>query len=147
MRPIVLWISRHRPLPVQERALQRKIGLYHLVQIDRPLSTADEAVELARFYKADYVVPVLPLSFIVRLVEASKHENFTILRAEMEVVDTCKECEGFNTEDGPVCEKYDEETDVIMRSKDFSSGETIYRHFRFLEFKKLVDIKIEVEDW
>lgn len=128
---IVLWMSRHDPLPVQINYLKNKIGDFELVKYSKPLSTAEEAVKIIKQYNADYVIPVLPLSFIARLVEVSKREGFTILRAEMELVHNC--------ETKP-CSQFDEYTDTIVESKDLSTGETIYRHFRFKEFKILKDI-------
>jgi len=82
----VLWFSRHPVLPVQRRVLEEKLGDVEIIVHDRPISTAERAVELVKMYRADYVVPVLPLSFTVRLVERAKGEGFTVLYSEMEHV-------------------------------------------------------------
>jgi len=132
----VLWISRHRPLPAQLSALSDKLGPFELIRHSEPLSTANDAVKIIKEHNANYVVPVLPLSFITLLVQATKRENFVVLRAEMENLHNCVE---------HPCPDYNPETDTIMQSKDFTSGETIHRHFRFREFVVLKDIQIITE--
>jgi len=137
-RPVVLWISRHRPVPAQLEALMNKLGPFELVLHVEPLSTAEDAVRLAEEKKADYIVPVLPLSFIARLVEEAKKRGFTVLRAEMDLIHTCA---------SDLCPDFDERTDVIMRSRDLQTGEEIRRHYRFREFVKLKAVEIVTEKW
>jgi len=137
-KPVILWISRHKPLPAQLDVLWDKLGDYELITHEKPLSTAEDAVKLAREVGADYVIPVLPMSFIVRLVEVSKKERFKVLRAEMENIHNCT--------DYP-CPDYNEYMDTIMESRDFNTGQRIYRHFRFKKFVILKDILIVTEDF
>lgn len=139
----VLWLSRHKPLPSQIAYLKQKLGDFNLVQHSQPISTADQAVQLIKKHNAQYVVPVLPLSFIAHLVTASAREGFTVLRAEMENIHNCSPYTGYPNS----CPDYNPDTDTIMQSKDFSTGETIYRHFRFREFRKLKAIEIVTEPW
>jgi len=134
--PIILWLSRHEPLPAQIQSLQQKLSNYMLIQYPHPLSTAQSAVKIIQQFQADYVIPVLPLSFIVHSVQESKKHGFVILRAEMENIHNC------STES---CPEYIKHTDTIMQSKDMQTGEIIYRHFRFREFVKLTDIIIKTE--
>jgi len=63
----VLWISRHEPLPAQLRALREKLGKFMLIQHEEALPTASHAVALVRRHKADVVVAVLPLTFMMYL--------------------------------------------------------------------------------
>ena len=133
---VVLWISRHRPLKSQLFYLKQKLGDFKLVIHDKPLSTAENAIELAKKYNADYIIPVLPLSFITHLVTEAKRHGFTVLRAEMDNIHNCKV---------QPCPEYNPYTDTIMESKDFNTGQKIYRHFRFREFVVLKDIKIITE--
>ena len=134
---VVLWISRHKPLPSQIQFLKNKLGDFELVIHDKPLSTASDAVELVKKHNADFVVPVLPLSFIAHLVQEAKKHNFTVLRAEMENIHNC---------DSDNCPDFNPETDTIMISKDFNDpSKIIRRHFRFKEFVKLKDIQIITE--
>lgn len=135
---VVLWISRHNPLKSQILYLKQRLGDFQLVQHKEPVPTADRVVDLVKKHGAKYVMPVLPLSFIMRLVEVSKRENFTVLRAEMENIHNCSE---------QPCQEFNEETDTIMESRDFQSGEKIYRHFRFKGFKVLKDIVFIEEDF
>jgi len=138
MRNKVLWLSRHKPLPAQMQYLRNKLGDFELIFYWKPLSTAQDAVNLAKEYGADYIVPVLPLSFIMHLVQESKKHRFTVLRADMENVHNC---------DSENCPEYNPETDTIMESRDLNTGQLIRRHFRFRGFKVLKDIKIIEEDW
>jgi len=132
----VLWISRHEPLQVQKEELARRLGDFELIIHKEPIATAEKAVELAKSVKADYIVPVLPMTFTMHLVAAAKRENFVVLRAEMETIHNCKQTP---------CPEFIEETDTIMISKDLTTLDMIRRHFRFREFVILKDIKIITE--
>jgi len=132
----VLWISRHKPLEKQLEMLKEKLGDFELVQHTQPISTAQKAIELAESVKADYIVPVLPMSFVIHLVNEAKKHDYTVLRAEMEMMHNCSEEQ---------CPEFIEETDTIMISKDLTTLDMIRRHFRFREFVILRDIKIITE--
>ncbi len=133
----VLWMSRHDPLPIQKDTLKKKLGDYKLFVHKQPLSTAEEAIKLAKKYNADYIIPVLPLSFIAYLIDEAKKHNITILRAEMKLIHNCTNIP---------CPDFDPYTDVIISSKDFNHNLT-HRHFRFEKFSILKAIKIETEDF
>jgi len=132
----VLWISRHEPLQAQKKELAEKLGDFELIIHKEPIATAEKAVELAKSVKADYIVPVLPMTFTMHLVTVAKRENFVVLRAEMETIHNCTQTP---------CPEYNKETDTIMISKDLTTLEVIRRHFRFREFVILRDIKIITE--
>ncbi|RLI76040.1 hypothetical protein DRO97_01805 [Archaeoglobales archaeon] len=132
----VLWISRHKPISAQLDELGAKLGEFKLVEYRKPLSTAQDAVKLAIEVKADYVIPVLPMTFIMYLVAEARKYNFTVLKAEMQNLHTCKEVP---------CPDYNWETDTIMESKDYNTRQIIRRHFRFRGFVILKDIKIITE--
>jgi len=133
----ILWISRHKPLPAQIEYLKKKLGDFELIQYPSPLATAQHAVDLVKKVKADYVIPVLPMTFIIHLVQEAKKHKFTVLRAEMETLHNCREYP---------CPEYNPDTDTIMQSKDLTTGEVIYRHFRFKCFKILKDIVFVEEE-
>jgi len=137
-KKVVLWISRHKPLPAQLQRMQEKLGDFELIQHSQPISTAQKAIELAESVKADYIIPVLPMSFVIHLVNEAKKYGYVVLRAEMETLHNCSEEQ---------CTEYNEETDTIMISKDLTTLEVIRRHFRFKEFVMLKDIKIITEKW
>ena len=131
---VVLWLSRHKPLPIQIKFLKEKLGKDTIiVEYSEPISTAEKAVELIKQFSAKYVVPVLPLSFIIHLVQESKKHGFIVLRAEMELLHNCE---------SEKCPEYNPNTDSIVVSKDLQTSERIFRHFRFKEFVQLVDIQI-----
>lgn len=133
----VLWLSRHRPLPAQLRALRRALGSFNLHVYDRPLSTAEDAIRLAKRLGADVIVPVLPLSFIARLCELARKEGVLLLWAEMELLHMCA---------GESCPAYDPERDAVVQSREMDTGKTTYRHFRFSRFRRIVDVRLELED-
>jgi hypothetical protein len=120
-----IWFSRHSPLPKQIRLLKEK-GIIIVAQIPY-IPDIGYALEKIRQYKPDYIIPVIPLSLIMKLFEVSKAMNFTILYAEMEKVHEgeCKNC------------YFDPDCDVIYKSN----------HYRFREFKVIKDIKIVFEDF
>lgn len=138
MKKRVLWISRHKPLPAQIRYLKERIGEFDLIIHSKPLSTARDAVHLAEVHKADYVVPVLPLSFIMHLVEEAKNRDFVVLRADMENLHNCSVVP---------CPMFDAGRDTIVETRDVSTGKTFYRHFRFRGFKVLKDVVLVEEDF
>jgi len=132
----VLWISRHKPLPAQLKYLKQKLGDFELIIHDKPLSTAQDAVNLVKQHGAKYIIPVLPLSFIAHLVQEAKKHDFIVLRAEMENIHNCTQ---------HPCPEFNPNTDTIMESRDFNTGQKIYRHFRFKCFVILKDIQIITE--
>ena len=137
----VLWISRHKPLVAQLRALREKLGDgdIELVQHAQPIPTAEDAVRIIKQHGADVVVAVLPLSFMAHLSEAARREGFTLLRADMENIHLCSQ---------DPCPEFNPDTDVVMVSKDLNDPEkTIRRHFRFRGFERLVKVELVTEPW
>lgn len=134
----VLWLSRHKPLPSQIEYLKDRLGDFKLFLHQEPIPTVNHALKLVERYKADYVIPVLPLSFTIRLVEKAGKAGFKVLRADMQLLHNCStgKCPDFNSE-----------TDTIVVSTDFETGEKIYRHYRFVSFKLLKDVVFVEEDW
>jgi len=137
LKPTVLWLSRHRPLNAQLDELNRKLGEYRMFIHERPLSTADEAIKLAEKHNADYIVPVLPLSFVIRLLDAARG-RYTVLKADMQLIHNCP---------GMPCSQYDRYRDTIIPTKDYENDRTIFRHFRFRRFLKLVEIREITEEF
>ena len=68
-RKVILWVSRHRPLPCQLRELHRLFGSVALVLDPNPFSSAEDIMRRAQEWKADEAVVVAPLSVIQRLTE------------------------------------------------------------------------------
>ena len=132
----MLWISRHEPLPAQLKALEERLGDFELIQHEQPLPTAQHAVSLIEEKKADVVVAVLPLSFMMYLAEELKKRNITLLRADMEAIHNCS----FSP-----CPVFNPNTDTILISKD--NDIEIHRHFRFRGFKVLKGVRLVEEDW
>jgi len=65
----ILWMSQHRPLPVQLDALRRLFGEADVQQDPRPFSSAEEIAERYRAGGYNDMVVVAPLSVIARLVD------------------------------------------------------------------------------
>ena len=84
-KTVVLWVSRHQPLRAQIEELEKKLGPVEVWQLSGTIPSAEFIVDVVKKTKAQYVVPVLPLSMIARLSELSK-KGFTVLWAEMQQV-------------------------------------------------------------
>lgn len=123
----ILWVSRHPPLTSQIDFLKNHFGDIRLIQVSGIFQTAEDVVSLALKYKANVVVPVLPLSFIARLCDFSKRMNFTLLWAEMKLL--------HNDREEP-CIEFNEDTDVIVEPN---------RHYRFNTFKVIREVKLVLE--
>jgi len=135
---VVLWISRHRPLTTQVKTLEEKLGSIKLIEYAKPVPTAEKVIEIVEQTNASYVIPVLPMSFVIRLVQESKKIGFKVLRAEMELIHHCTT---------KPCPDYNPNTDSIVESKDFETGNIIYRHYRFKGFKVLKEVKFVEEEF
>ena len=132
----MLWISRHEPLPAQVKELKEKLGDFELIRHEQPLPTAQHAVSLIEEKKADVVVAVLPLTFMMHLAAELAKRNITLLRADMEAIHNCS---------SSPCPEFNPNTDTIMVSKD--NDREIHRHFRFRGFKVLREVRLVEEDW
>jgi len=131
---VLLWLSRHKPLPSQIDDLQKKIPNLDIVQHSSRIPTAEDAINLALAVKAEYVVPVLPQSFIMRLLEESKKHGITVLLAKMDKVHDCTK---------HPCPDFDPYTDVILKSRNGNS--LLLRHYRFVQFEVLKKYEIVTE--
>lgn len=129
-KPVVLWISRHAPLDAQLTSLENKIGRYELVIYGNGVRNDDHVVEMVKFHNADYVVAILPLSFIMRLAEKAEENGFVLLYSVMKQLHSCTNLP---------CPEFIKGTDSI--------AEPGSRHYRFIEFKKIKEVKIVLEDW
>ena len=128
----VLWLSRHYPLPAQERELKRIYGPdTQIIVHPQPIPTAEHAIQLARSLQCEVIVPVLPLSFIMRLVEAAKKEKITLLWAQMKELHVCDE----SCPADPDCE---------VKLPNYTGVE--YRHLRFVGFKIIEGVELKLRD-
>jgi len=93
-------------------------------------------MNLAREYKADFIVPVLPMSFIMRLVELAEREGITVLYSEMELIRT--------EYSQPIA--VDPYSEVVVPARD-ERGRRCYKVFRFKCFKRIKEIKLVLEDF
>lgn len=133
---IVLWVSRHQPLPAQLAALREKLGEVEIVKIEHA-PNAEFVIERAKQLGAKVIVPVLPLSFIARLVEEARREGFTVLYARMEPIALVKTME---------------EAAKLVAAKPGWRSITTYadgtvRVFEFKAFEKIVEVKLVTEPW
>jgi len=134
---VVLWVSRHEPLGSQIDELKRKLGNVSIVQISGTIPNAEYVAELAKGAKAKYVIPVLPLSFIARLVELSKTNGFTVLWAEMEQVKQLK------TEPLPH-KDYDPYCETVTTAVGIDGSRT-FKVMRFKQFHVIKAVKLELQ--
>jgi hypothetical protein len=132
---VVLWVSRHMPLPAQIVELERKLGSVIVYQMKGTVPSAETVVEIARSLNASVVVAVLPLSMIARLAELSRQNGFTVLIAKMNSVATTK-----NMEEAVRLVQEAPERRTLATYADGTM-----RVFEFERFEKLVEVKLVTE--
>jgi hypothetical protein len=132
---VVLWVSRHPPLPAQIAELERRFSGIVVYQMSGVIPSAEAVVEAAKKLNANVIVPVLPLSMIARLAELSKQNKFTVLIAKMNNIATTK-----SVEEAPrlVAEKPEARTVAT-----YADG--VARVLEFERFEKLVEVKLVTE--
>jgi hypothetical protein len=85
-RVVVLWVSRHEPVPIQLDVLRQKLGDVLVVKLQQAVPNAEYVIQKAKEVGARYIVPVLPLSMIAHLAEQAPRDGITILFSRMRVV-------------------------------------------------------------
>ena len=132
----VLWVSRHRPLLAQVKMLEEKLGGIEIWQLTGIIPSAEFVAEKAIELGAKIVVPVLPLSFIARLVELARKHGFTVLFARM------REIHRGSREEA---EKLVKEVPEKRTAVEYSGG--VWRVWEFEKFEKVVKIEVVTEPW
>ncbi|MEM4562486.1 MAG: hypothetical protein QXI55_00960 [Thermofilum sp.] len=133
---VVLWVSRHKPLPAQLRALEEKLGEVDIVQVEH-VPTAEYVIDLARRLGAKVIVPVLPLSFIARLVEEAGKRGYVVLFAKMNAILTTRD--------------FDEAKKLVLEAPEKRTITTYadgtIRVFEFERFERIVKVEVVTEPW
>ncbi|MEM1690733.1 MAG: hypothetical protein QXG48_06165 [Thermofilaceae archaeon] len=133
---VVLWVSRHKPLPAQLRALEEKLGEIDVVQLEH-VPNSDYVIDLARRLGAKVIVPVLPLSFIARIVEEAGRRGYIVLFAKMNAILTTRD--------------FDEAKRLILEAPDRRTITTYadgsIRVFEFERFERVVRVEVVTEPW
>ena len=133
-KTIILWVSRHTPVPIQVRVLEEKLGPIVIYQLAGVVPSAEYVVDKVREIGAEYIVPVLPLSIIARLAELSRN-NFTILLSKMENIATVK--------------SWEEAVRIVNEKPDARTLTTyadgVVRVFEFKQFEKLKEVRLVTE--
>lgn len=133
-KTIVLWVSRHPPLPVQKTALERAIGPIAMYQLSGTIPNTEYILDRVLELGAKYIVPVLPLSMIARLVELTRRHGITVLWAEMEQVK-------ITSSEPRAGEDYDPESEVWIKGY-----EGTYKIMRFKRYHRIKAVKLELEE-
>jgi hypothetical protein len=134
-KTVVLWVSRHPPLPAQVRTLEEKLGGVVIYQVSGMIPNAEVVVDTAKKYNANVIVPVLPLSMIARLAELARQNRFIVLIAKMNNVATTKSIEEAQR---LVAERPESRT-----AATYADG--LVRVFEFERFEKLVEVRLVTE--
>jgi hypothetical protein len=134
-KTVVLWVSRHMPLPAQILELERKFNSVIVYQMKGTIPSAEVVAEVAKQLNASIVVPVLPLSMIARLAELSRQNGFTVVIARMNSIATTKSAEE--------AMRLVQEAPERRTMATYADG-TI-RVFEFERFEKLIEIKLVTE--
>ena len=132
---VVLWVSRHPPLPAQITELERKFGGVVVYQVSGVIPNAEAIIEIARKYSAEVIVPVIPLSMIARLAELSKQNKFTVLIAKMNNIAT--------TKDPNEAKRLVSERPEARTVSTYADG--LIRVFEFERFEKLIEVRLITE--
>jgi len=130
----ILWVSRHPPLPSQIRFLEKKFEDPKIIQVSGRIPNAEYVAETAQNFNAKVIIPVLPLSFIARLVELSRKFGFEVWWAEMEQV-------GIVSYQPEPHKDYNPETDAFIKGY-----EGTYKIMRFKKFHRIKEIKMVMEE-
>jgi ABC-type branched-subunit amino acid transport system substrate-binding protein len=132
---VVLWVSRHSPLPIQVAELEKKFGNIAVYQMSGMIPNAEVVVDTAKKYNASVIVPVLPLSMIARLAELARQNKFTVLLAKMNNVATTKSIEE--------AQRLVAERPEARTVATYVDGTV--RVFEFERFEKLVEVRLVTE--
>ena len=137
----VLWVSKHKLLPIQIQTLRFKLGDYKLIIYDtsrHKLPNAEWLIENVIIpLRIDIVIPVLPLSMIARLAKLSEKYGFQVWWSEMEQIKIMDR--------KPVQNKdYDPEMDTVIPLGGESPMK--YKVMRFVGFYRIKDIRFEMEE-
>jgi len=134
-KTIVLWVSRHSPLPAQVAELERKLGGVVVYQMSGVIPNAEAVAEAAKKLNANIIIPVLPLSMIARLAELSKQNKFTVLIAKMNNIAT--------TRVPSEAQRLVAEKPEARTTATYADGAV--RVFEFERFERLVEVKLVTE--
>ena len=135
-RVVVLWASRHPPLKAQIAELEKRFGAIAIYQMSGVIPNAESVADVASKVNASVIVPILPLSMLVRLTELRRQSNnFTILFARMNCIAT--------TKDVAEAQKIIDEAPSKRSLATHADG--LVRVYEFLGFEKLVEIKLITE--
>jgi hypothetical protein len=132
---VVLWVSRHPPLPAQIAELERKFNSIVIYQMSGVIPNAEVIIEVAKKLNANIIVPVLPLSMIARLAELSKQNKFTVVIAKMNSIAT--------TRDPSEVQRLVAEKPEARTMATYADG--VIRVLEFERFEKLVEVKLVTE--
>jgi len=134
-KTVVLWVSKHSPLRAQLSVLEERLGGVVVYQLSGLIPGAETVVEYAGKIGARVVVPVLPLSMIVRLAELSRQSGLTVLITRMSCVAVTRDIEEARR---LVNEAPDRRTLAVHADGSI-------RVLEFEKFEKLVEVKLVTE--
>lgn len=131
----ILWVSRHSPLPCQQEYLKQKLGEVAVEMLVGYIPNAEFVVEEAKRRNARYILPVLPLSFIARLVELCRQHDCVVLWSKMRNVAT--------TKDVAEAARIVNERPDCRTAVAYADG--IIRVYEFDAIEKIVEVKLITE--
>ena len=124
--PLVLWVSRHGPLPAEIEELERVLKDPHIVKISGKIPNAEWLTAIVSnmrktpvgWKRPIIIVPVLPLSMIKYIVEAFRDaKGIEVWWTDMETIGYSKEEPDVNPHD--TVKLYDGTRWRVMRFKRF----------------------------
>jgi hypothetical protein len=138
---VVLWVSRHPPLPAQIKELEKRLGPVRLERLSGPIPSAEYVIEKAEELCAGAIIPVLPMSFTARIVEHSRQRGIIVLYARMQLIFEAKRGDGEAVRHAWRLVQENPERRTAVSYAD------CIRVFEFQCFEKIIDVKVVTEPW
>ena len=127
----ILWCSQHEPIRAQVEELEKRLGEIEFVLYKLGVPNAQYVIDLVKEEGAEYLIAILPLSFIQKIVTGLKNTECKLLRSSMINLHTCYD----------KCNQFNKNTDVLVHNKNGS-----FRHYRFLKYEILQDVVFITDD-
>jgi len=138
---VVLWASRHPPLPAQLKELEKRLGPFRLERLSGPIPSAEYVIEKAEELRASAIIPVLPVHFIIRLIDYARQRGVAVLYARMQLIFEAKRDDGEAVRHVWRLVQEDPERRTAVGYAD------CIRVFEFQCFEKIIDVKVVTEPW
>jgi len=135
----IAWVCRHPILEAQKESVLKIFGENTtIIQFTSTFVSAEYLYSLLKNAGVTHAIVVLPLSMIQHLV---KYKDIVWLYCDMNKVhDNCP---------GKRCVLFDKRSDVLVEPGTTfpgTSNRELFKHYRFVGFKKIAEVTLKLED-